>query len=78
MSDLDVVVIQRTDTPFLERVQQVSRSLSLDGGAVDLFVYTPDEFTQMLHDGNAFAQLIAEEGVLLYDGTAEGLRKAMA
>ena len=72
LNDLDVVVIQRTETPFLERVQQVGRSLPFDVGAVDSFVYTPDEFTQMLHDGNAFAQLIAEKGVLLYDGPAEG------
>jgi hypothetical protein len=46
----------------IERLQEVGRLLPAGVGAVDLLVYTPDEFETMLRDGNAFAQMIVEEG----------------
>jgi hypothetical protein len=33
---------------------------------VDILVYTPEEFAAMLQEGNAFAEMIAEEAQLLY------------
>ena len=66
LSDLDVVVIKETTTPFLERLQQVGRTLPPDLGAVDLLIYTPSEFEAMLRGGNAFAEIILEEGCLIY------------
>jgi len=33
---------------------------------VDLLVYTPEEFAAMRRAGNAFAEMIVEEGCLLY------------
>jgi len=41
----------------------------LDLGAVDILVYTPEEFARMKADGNAFAELVDAEGVVLYDAT---------
>lgn len=67
LSDLDVIVIKETSVPFLERLQKVGRSLPYDLGAVDLLVYTPGEFKAMIKSGNAFAEIIAEEGCLIYD-----------
>jgi hypothetical protein len=40
-------------------------------GAVDIFVYTPDEFDSMRLSGNAFAELVTEEGRLIYARHAE-------
>ncbi len=70
LSDLDVVVIKRTAQPFLERLREVSRLLPADLGAVDILVYTPEEFVRMLANGNAFAEMIVEEGRLIYDQQA--------
>jgi predicted nucleotidyltransferase len=66
LSDLDVIVIKETSAPFLERLQKVGRSLPYDLGAVDLLVYTPGEFKALIKSGNAFAEIIAEEGCLIY------------
>ena len=66
MSDVDLVVIRRSKVPFLERLQEVARLLPAEAGSVDVLVYTPDEFSAMRRDGNAFAEMIAEEGLLIY------------
>jgi predicted nucleotidyltransferase len=67
LSDIDLVVIKQTTTPFLERLQEVARLLPAEVGGVDLLVYTPDEFSEMKREGNAFAEMITEEGLLIYD-----------
>ncbi len=72
LSDLDVVVIKRTATPFFDRLLEVAKLLPLEIGAVDVLVYTPEEFARMLAEGNAFAEMIAEEGRLIYGQPAEG------
>jgi predicted nucleotidyltransferase len=71
-SDLDVVIIKPTAHSFFERLRQVGRLLPADLGAVDILVYTPEEFAAMLAQGNAFAEMIVEEGRLLYDQQTEG------
>ena len=71
LSDLDVVVIQETPLPFFERLRKVSSLLPQQMGAVDILVYTPEEFTTMQREGNAFAEMIAEEGSLIYDRETE-------
>ena len=67
LSDIDLVVIKQTTTPFLERLQEVARLLPPEVGGVDLLVYTPDEFRAMKEEGNAFAEMISEEGMPIYD-----------
>lgn len=66
LSDLDLVVIKRTALPFFERLREVARLLPEGTGGVDVLVYTPEEFSRMQQDGNAFAELIAEEARLMY------------
>ena len=66
LSDLDVIVIKRTNASFLDRLRDVALLLPHGVGAVDVLVYTPDEFAAMRRDGNAFAETIVEEGRLLY------------
>ncbi len=72
LSDLDVVVIKRTTTPFFDRLREVGALLPAGLGAVDVLVYTPEEFAAMRKDGNAFAEMIAEEARLVYGGGAKG------
>lgn len=72
LSDLDIVVIKRTSSPFFQRLREVARLLPASIGGVDILVYTPEEFTRMRRDGNAFAGLIAEEGKLIYARPQKG------
>jgi uncharacterized protein len=66
LSDLDIVIIKRTAAPFFERLLEVGRLLPLELGGVDLLVYTPEEFAAMREQGNAFAEMVVEEGRLIY------------
>ena len=71
MSDLDLVIIKQTEVPFLDRLREVASFLPAGIGAVDILVYTPDEFVAMQQNGNAFAEMIAEEARLIYDRQAK-------
>jgi predicted nucleotidyltransferase len=64
-SDVDLVVIKPTDAPFFERLREAATCLEPEW-PVDLLVYTPAEFERMRREGNAFAELIVEEGVVLH------------
>ena len=56
---------------FLDRLKEVASLLPLDVGGVDVLVYTPDEFAMMQRQGNAFAEMINEDALLIYDQQAE-------
>lgn len=71
LSDLDVVIIKRTTAPFFDRLREVARLLPGWAGALDILVYTPEEFAAMQRDGNAFACMITDEGRLIYERPAE-------
>lgn len=45
-SDLDLVVIQETSLPFVERSARLARLLR-PGVGVEFLVYTPEEFSEM-------------------------------
>ena len=66
LSDVDLVIIKRTCLPFFDRLMEASKHLPADAGGIDLLVYTPEEFHTMLREGNAFAEMIAEESILIY------------
>jgi predicted nucleotidyltransferase len=70
LSDLDLVIIKATDRPFLDRLRDVAALLPGDVGGVDIFVYSPDEFRTMVAQGNAFAEMVLEEGHLVHDRQA--------
>jgi predicted nucleotidyltransferase len=71
LSDLDVVVIKETDRPFLDRLREVAALLPPDLGGIDVLVYSPEEFRAMVARGNAFAEMIVEEGRLVHDRQAQ-------
>lgn len=48
-SDIDLIVVQRTDHGFLDRLGELYRLL-LPQIDLDLLVYTPDEFERLVHE----------------------------
>lgn len=71
LSDLDLVIIKRTAAPFFDRLREVARLLPAGTGGVDILVYTPEEFQTMQQEGNAFAEMLVEEGRLIYGRQVE-------
>ena len=65
LSDLDIVVIKKTTKPFFDRLRDVASLLPLSFGSVDILVYTPEEFSRMNEEGDAFVEMILEEGLVL-------------
>ena len=66
LSDIDLVLIKKTETSFFERLKHVYKLLPENSGSVDVLVYTPVEFAKMQQQGNAFIEMILEEGKLIY------------
>jgi predicted nucleotidyltransferase len=65
LSDIDLVIIKRTTKPFCDRLRDVVKLLPSDSGAVDVLVDTPEECARMKANGNAFAEMVDAEGVIL-------------
>ncbi|MBA5942662.1 MAG: nucleotidyltransferase domain-containing protein [Methanophagales archaeon] len=66
-SDLDFVVIKKTEKRFIERLIEVARLIDLDLGKVDVFVYTPEELERMIEWENPFIERVLKEGRVLYE-----------
>lgn len=52
-SDLDLVIVQPTGVPFVERPRAFQDLLDL-GVPIDILVYTPEEFAQLREEGAGF------------------------
>jgi predicted nucleotidyltransferase len=70
MSDLDLVLVERTDRPFVER-GLAHLELFRMGVGVDLIVYTPDEYRRLLEEGRPFVEQIESEGVVIHARSVE-------
>jgi hypothetical protein len=68
---MDVVIIKDTSSPFFDRLHEISTFLPAEIGGIDILVYTPKEFARMRREGNAFVEMILEEGSLIYERKAE-------
>ena len=65
-SDLDVVVIKATDKRFLDRVAEVLDLLAPKVG-MDVLVYTPEEFAELVESRPFFRQEIYEKSEVVYE-----------
>ena len=66
-SDIDLVVIKPTEKRFVERLKEVAL-LTRPRVGVDFFVYTPEEFEEMLGDAHTFQHTeMFTRGKVLYD-----------
>ena len=64
-SDYDLIVIKRTDRPFLERLQDMVPYLVEFDRPAEILVYTPEEFERMLKNGNPLLREVVENGIAL-------------
>jgi len=64
-SDYDLIVIKRTDRPFLERLSDMIPYLRQITPPADILVYTPEEFEGMADIGLGW--IVRQEGVILYE-----------
>ena len=74
-SDLDVLIIMKTDKSFLERMKEIYTLLALPVDA-DILCYTPEEW-EKIKDRGFFKKILAEE-VVLYEKGSECGRDAVA
>jgi predicted nucleotidyltransferase len=65
-SDIDLVIVQRTDLPFMKRVRQIRKLLKPRVGT-DILVYTPSEFDRLREERPFVREEIVEKGVVLYE-----------
>lgn len=70
-TDLDLIVIMRTEAPYLARTAYVYRQLA-PRVAADILVYTPAEWEQM--QARPFIKKALAEGRVLYEKAAPGRR----
>ena len=66
-SDLDLMVEMETDDPPAERARAISALFGLRRWAMDLIVYTPQEFKQQRRYRNSLVRVIEAEGKVLYE-----------
>ena len=66
-SDLDIMLIMKTDKRFLDRYDGIYREITdvIEHRSVDLLIYTPAEFDRMQDE--PFMRRAVKEGVLIYE-----------
>jgi len=65
-SDVDMVIIKKTNKRFLDRIKEVLQLLKPKVG-VDILVYTPDEFAKLCETKLFFKEEIMHRGRVLYE-----------
>lgn len=66
-SDVDLLVVMRTDAPSSERSWEVSRLLLPRQFAVDILVRTPSEVADAVAKGSSFIAEVLSQGKVLYE-----------
>lgn len=68
-SDIDLIVVRETNERFVERPTEILMLLygKLRGWAIDVLVYTPEEYERMLAHGNFFLTRAVREGRIVYE-----------
>jgi predicted nucleotidyltransferase len=66
-SDLDLIIVASSDRNFFHRHEEFSGIYDVWDRAIDLLIYTPDEFSLMIEQGNPFIERALEEGVVIYE-----------
>jgi predicted nucleotidyltransferase len=64
-SDYDILVIKRTESSFLERLQEMVPFLVAFDRPAEILVYTPDEYERMGESGLGW--IARSEGIVLYE-----------
>jgi len=64
-SDIDLIIVKRSDKKFLNRVDEFYEKLN-PKVSLDIMVYTPEEFERM-RQTNPFIKRVIREGKILYE-----------
>lgn len=65
-SDIDLLFIERTELPFLSRLDRYFDPLAdRFKTGIEIFVYTPEEFQRLATSG--FMKQILKDGIVLYE-----------
>ena len=69
-SDIDLLIVKDTDTPYYDRISEVRRQLSdvLGRHPFDPIVLTPHEVAEQVRARRSFITHILREGKALYGG----------
>jgi len=66
-SDVDLVVVMSTELPFVARGNELVELTESFPAAVDVMVYTPEEFAAGMRRGVGIFAMIEMEGRLIYE-----------
>lgn len=66
VSDVDLLVVERTALPFVER-GRAHLPLFRIGLGVDLLIYTPEEYERLRARANPLIERIEREGVVVHE-----------
>jgi uncharacterized protein len=66
-SDLDFFIIKKTTEPYLQRSRSIRRLFRPYPCAMDIFVYTPEEYEMKNNIPGFLPYIIANEGVTVYE-----------
>lgn len=65
-SDIDMIVVMRTDLPYMKRPVAIYGSIDEFRMAADILVLTPEEYDSELKDEGSFISRISSDGVEIY------------
>lgn len=65
-SSMDILVIAKTELPFVERILRALDCIPEAEIGVEVLVYTPEEITQKIEEGESFVVSAMNEGVLIW------------
>ena len=66
-SDLDLIIVAKTETPFLERFRDYTGIYKIWRKGLDMLVYTPEELERMQREENPFINHALGEGIVIYE-----------
>lgn len=66
-SDLDLIIVADTETPFLERFRDYTGIYKIWRKGLDMLIYTPNELERMQREENPFITHALSEGVVIYE-----------
>lgn len=66
-STIDLLIIADTDERFLDRIKKALLSCRGQTPSIDPLVYTPDEFTSLIEQGEGFIDSAIDEGIIIYE-----------
>lgn len=66
-SDIDAVIIKKTEDKFLERQVNAGRFIRNEVEPIDIFVYTPEEWERHKQYNTVFYEQVMKTGKVVYE-----------